>query len=77
MRRELVQALLAPCPDILTSIRRMEPHGEALGSLGALRHLATAAQETSDSAYLRRQYEDQGSTEGMVNAAIRRFRGQR
>ncbi len=63
--------------DILTTLRKMEPHGEALGSLGALRHLSTAAQEASDATFLRHQYEDQGSAEGMVNAAIRRFRGTR
>jgi glutamate---cysteine ligase / carboxylate-amine ligase len=63
--------------DILTTLRKMERHGEALGSLGALRHLSTAAQEASDATYLRRQYEDHGSAEGMVDAAIRRFRGQR
>ena len=55
----------------------MEPHGEALGSLGALRHLSAAAQDASDATYLRRQYEEQGSAEGMVHAAISRFRGQR
>jgi carboxylate-amine ligase len=63
--------------DILATLRKMEPHGEALGSLGALRHLSAAAQEASDAAYLRLQYEEQGSCEGMVNVAIRRFRGQR
>ena len=63
--------------DILTTLRKMEPHGEALGSLGALRHLSAVAQEFSDASYLRREFELQGSAEGMVNAAIRRFRGER
>jgi carboxylate-amine ligase len=63
--------------DILTSLRKMERHGEALGSLGALRHLSAAAQGASDASYLRQQYEEQGSAEGMVNAAISRFRGGR
>jgi carboxylate-amine ligase len=62
--------------DILTTLRKMEPHGEALGSLGALRHLAAAAQDSSDASYLRREYAEQGSAEGMVNAAIRKFRGE-
>jgi carboxylate-amine ligase len=39
--------------------------------------LAAAAAEGSDSAFLRAQYERQGSCEGMVNAAIQRFRGER
>jgi glutamate---cysteine ligase / carboxylate-amine ligase len=46
-----------------------------LGSLGALRHLSNAAQGASDATYLRHQYEEQGSAEGMVNAAISKFRG--
>ncbi|HEU4845772.1 MAG TPA: YbdK family carboxylate-amine ligase, partial [Burkholderiaceae bacterium] len=49
--------------DILTTLRKMEPHGEALGSLGALRHLAAAAQDSSDASYLRREYAEQGSAE--------------
>ncbi|MES2148989.1 MAG: YbdK family carboxylate-amine ligase [Pseudomonadota bacterium] len=63
--------------DILTTLRKMEPHGLALGSLGALRHLTAAAEEANDATYLRRQFEDQGSAEGMVDSAIRCFRGQR
>jgi len=63
--------------DILTTLRKMEPHGEALGSLGALRHLANVVQDGGDATYLRRQFDEQGSAEGMVDAAIGRFRGQR
>ena len=63
--------------DILATLRLMEPHGEALGSLQALRHLTAAAEGLSDAGYLRRQFEDQGSVEGMVNSAIGRFRGRR
>ena len=61
--------------DILTTLRKMEAHGEALGSTEALLHLSAAAQHASDATYLRQQYEEQGSAEGMVNAAIGRFRG--
>jgi carboxylate-amine ligase len=63
--------------DILATLRRMEPHAERLESLDALRHLAQAVAEGSDAGYLRRQYLRQGSAEGMVNAAIQRFRGER
>ncbi|MBZ2207787.1 YbdK family carboxylate-amine ligase [Massilia soli] len=63
--------------DILTTLRKMEPHGEALGSMDALRHLAQVVQEGGDATYLRRQFEQQGSAEGMVDAAIRQFRGKR
>jgi carboxylate-amine ligase len=55
----------------------MEPHAQALASLDALRHLGQAVAEGSDASYLRRQYQRQGSAEGMVNAAIQRFRGER
>jgi carboxylate-amine ligase len=63
--------------DILATIQLMEPHAQVLGSTGALEHLARAAAEGSDSSFLRAQYERQGSCEGMVNAAIQRFRGER
>ena len=63
--------------DILSSLRRMEPHGEALGSMGALHHLSAVAQDASDATYLRREYAANGSVEGMVDSAIRAFRGER
>jgi carboxylate-amine ligase len=63
--------------DILATLRKMEPHADQLESLDALRHLAQAVTEGSDAGYLRRQYQRQGSAEGMVNAAIQRFRGER
>jgi carboxylate-amine ligase len=63
--------------DILATLAKMEPHAQALGSTAALHHLAAAAAEGSDAAQLRRQFERQGSVEGMVNTAIRRFRGER
>jgi carboxylate-amine ligase len=62
--------------DILATLRKMEPHAQTLESLDALRQLAQAVAEGSDATYLRRQYERQGSAEGMVNAAIQRFRGE-
>jgi carboxylate-amine ligase len=63
--------------DILATLRKMEPHAGKLESVDALRHLAQAVTDGSDAAYLRRQYLRQGSAEGMVNAAIMRFRGER
>jgi carboxylate-amine ligase len=63
--------------DILGTLRKMEPHAEALGSTEALRHLAAAAVEGNDAVLLRSQYERQGNVAGMVNAAILRFRGER
>ncbi|MFK3740240.1 YbdK family carboxylate-amine ligase [Massilia sp. TN1-12] len=63
--------------DILATLDLMEPHSQALGSVEALLHLASAASDGNDAAFLRGQYERQGSSEGMVDAAIRRFRGER
>ena len=63
--------------DILTTLRKMEPHADKLGSLDALQHLATAAAGGSDATLLRQQYEREGSVEAIVHAAINWFRGER
>ena len=63
--------------DILATLEKMMPHAEALGSVEALQHLADAAQDGSDATRLRRYFEREGSVEGMVNAAIQQFRGER
>jgi carboxylate-amine ligase len=62
--------------DILATLRLLRPHAEALDSVAALDHLAAAAVGVSDAGFLRLEYERQGSCEGMVNAAIQRFRGE-
>jgi carboxylate-amine ligase len=63
--------------DIRATLAKMEPYAEARGGLEGLRHLAAAATHGSDAALLRQQYEQQGSVEGMVHAAINWFRGER
>ncbi|RJG01855.1 YbdK family carboxylate-amine ligase [Noviherbaspirillum sedimenti] len=60
--------------DILTTLRRMEPHATELGSLAAFEHLYQASHEGNDATYLREQYIATGSAEGMVDSAIQRFR---
>lgn len=60
--------------DILTTLRKMEPHGAALGSTAGLQHLVQVTHEGSDAHYLRQQFDRSGSAEGMVDAAIQRFR---
>jgi len=62
--------------DIMTTLRKMEPHAEALGSTPALKHLSDVAKQWSDAQYLRKQHNLQGSAEGMVDSAIRCFRGE-
>ena len=61
--------------DILATLKMLEPHGAALASTAALHDLADVAGGVSDAHYLRQEYARQGSTEGMVDAAIGRFRG--
>ncbi|MFN7095369.1 MAG: glutamate--cysteine ligase, partial [Burkholderiales bacterium] len=61
--------------DILTTLRKIEPYSEELGSLDALTHLSQATHQISDANYLRQQYMSRGSTEGIVESALRRFRG--
>jgi len=60
--------------DILTTLRRVEPYAVRFGALRALDDLYRAAHAGSDASFLRGEYASAGSTEGMVAAAIRRFR---
>jgi carboxylate-amine ligase len=60
--------------DIAATLRQMAPHAEALESTTALKHLADVTKQWSDAQYLRTQYQRRGGAEGMVDAAIRRFR---
>ena len=68
-------ATVALRDDIISTLRQLGPHAEALSSTAALQHLQDVAAESGDAQYLRAEYERQGSAEGMVDAAIRRFRG--
>ena len=63
--------------DILATLEKMMPHAQALGSVEALQHLAAAAADGNDATRLRRCYAREGTAEGMVNAAIQQFRGER
>ncbi|WP_420473769.1 YbdK family carboxylate-amine ligase [Noviherbaspirillum sp. ST9] len=60
--------------DILTTLRSLEPYAEKLGGVAALEHLYQATHTGSDAHYLRQELGTSGSCEGMVHAAIRRFR---
>ncbi|KQW43555.1 MULTISPECIES: YbdK family carboxylate-amine ligase [unclassified Roseateles] len=60
--------------DILATLRHLEPHADRLGSRAALDHLYRATHEGSDANYLRQQHAERGSPEGMVDAALMRFR---
>lgn len=61
--------------DILTTLRKIEKHAQALGSEAALEQLYQSVHAGSDASWLRQQHATGGSVEGMVDAALRRFRG--
>ncbi len=60
--------------DILTTVRRVQEHAEALSAMPALEHVYRAAHEGSDASWLRREYDRRGNVEGLVAGALRRFR---
>jgi len=60
--------------DILATLKVTEPYAESLGALPAFRHLCEIMQTGNDASYLRTQYTESGSVEGMVDAAIQKFR---
>jgi glutamate---cysteine ligase / carboxylate-amine ligase len=62
--------------DILTTLRHLEPHAQALGSQAALDHLYQETHLGSDAHLLRQAYAESGSAEGIVDTALRRFRGE-
>lgn len=61
--------------DILATLDRIESHAAACGAVGALGQLRHAAQSGSDASFLRKECQQRGSAEGMVEAAIEVFRG--
>jgi carboxylate-amine ligase len=60
--------------DILGTLRRLEPHFDALGSTAALEQLRTDIEQGSDADYLREAFLEGGSREAVVDAALGRFR---
>ncbi|MBC3910577.1 YbdK family carboxylate-amine ligase [Undibacterium umbellatum] len=63
--------------DILASLNKLKPHAESLGAQDALTHLSEVARTGNDALYLRQQYQESGSPEGMVHSAIHMFRDRR
>lgn len=60
--------------DILATILRVQPQAESLRCTSAFEHIYQAVQEGSDASYMRREYGERGSVEGMVDSALQRFR---
>ena len=67
-------ATLSLREDILTTLRHLAPHAAALGSEAAFDHLYEETHTGSDAHMLRQAYLESGSAEGIVDAALRRFR---
>ncbi|BBB58833.1 hypothetical protein UNDKW_0560 [Undibacterium sp. KW1] len=63
--------------DILATLNRLKPHAETLDAQAALTHLGEVARTGNDAQYLRQQYHESGSPEGMVHSAIHMFRDRR
>lgn len=60
--------------DILSTLCVIQPYSEALESLPAMEHIAAVTHRGSDAHLLRKHYNDRGSAEGMVDAALNWFR---
>ena len=61
--------------DILSTLRRLEPHAAALGSQAALDDLQLEVAGVGNHAsHLRREFAEAGGVQGMVDAAVRMFR---
>ena len=60
--------------DILGTLELVRDHGDVLECLPALEHVHALAREGSDASWLRREHAERGSVEGMVEAALTRFR---
>jgi len=61
--------------DILETLRRLDGCAETMQSLAALGRIYRVVHEGSDASFLRSEQRDRGGAEGMVESAIRRFRG--
>lgn len=60
--------------DILRSLRKVGKQAEALACSEALDHVYGIVEEGNDATFLRSAYRESGSAQGMVDAALQRFR---
>lgn len=60
--------------DILATLRKIENHAQDLACVPALEHIYNIVHEGSDAHLLRKEYIARSSVEGMVEAALERFR---
>lgn len=59
--------------DILATIRRIQPHAEALHCMEALEQIVRIVQDGNDASYLRQAYRERGSVEGAIDSALQCF----
>ena len=62
--------------DILTTLRKLRPSAETLGSVDALEHVYRITHTGSDASLLREAFASYGSVEGMVDYSLQRFERQ-
>ncbi|WP_051241591.1 hypothetical protein [Azohydromonas australica] len=60
--------------DMQATLQRLAPHADTLGSQVALELIRELTEVGNHASYLRAQYRERGSAEGMVEAAITGFR---
>ena len=61
--------------DILATLRKIAPHGQALNSMAALDEIErTAARVGNHATYLRNQYKESGSVQAVVRASVEALR---
>ncbi|TXI90889.1 MAG: glutamate--cysteine ligase [Burkholderiaceae bacterium] len=60
--------------DILTTIRKIQPAADSLGSNEALDHIYQITHSGSDASQLREEYSNSGSVEGMVDYSLQAFK---
>ena len=60
--------------DILTTLRKIQVHADALGASDALEHIYQATNAGSDASSLRDEFSHRGSVEGMVDFSLQKFR---
>lgn len=63
--------------DILATLRRIELDADVLRSRPAMDVIRGIVGDGNDASFLRRQFDDEGSVQGMVDAAVHRFRDRR
>ncbi len=59
--------------DILTTLRKIQPHAESLGAIEAIEHIYQATHTGSDASLLRDEFAHRGSVEGMVDFSLQKF----